>query len=70
MLGIRGGNNLRYGVAGIINFDLIPNDKKHLPIGTDENPVPLVQFLPDLKNQKFEEEKTDIEVFYLGSDVS
>lgn len=52
ILGIRGDKNLRYGILGIIDFDLIPDDKKHLPIGTDENPVPLVEFLPDLKNQK------------------
>lgn len=50
--GIRSGKNLRYGVAGIINFASIPDDKKHLPIGSDKNPVPLVQFLPDLKDRK------------------
>ena len=50
-LGIRGGTNLRYTIAGIIDLDLIPEDKKHLEIGCDENPVPLVPFLPELSNQ-------------------
>ncbi len=50
-LGIRGGNNLRYLIGGIIDLDSIPDNKKHLEIGCDENPVPLVRFLPDLNNQ-------------------
>ncbi len=49
--GIRGEINLRYIVAGIIDLDSIPDDKKHLEIGCDENPVPLVHFLPDLNSQ-------------------
>jgi hypothetical protein len=51
ILGIRGGKNLRYIVAGIIDLNAIPDDKKHLEIGSDENPMPLVEFLPDLKKQ-------------------
>lgn len=50
MLGIRGDNNLRYLVGGIIDLDSIPDNKKHLEIGCEENPVPLVRFLPDLNN--------------------
>jgi hypothetical protein len=49
-LGIRGDKNLRYIIGGIINLDSIPDNKKHLEIGCDENPVPLVRFLPDLNN--------------------
>ena len=52
-IGIRGGRNLRYAIGGIIDLDSIPDDKKHLEIGCDENPVPLVPFLPELSNQPF-----------------
>lgn len=47
-LGMKGGNNLRYIIRGIIDLNSIPKEKKHLEIGIDENPVPLVQFLPEL----------------------
>lgn len=50
-LGIRGDKNLRYIIGGIIDLDSIPDNKKHLEIGCDENPVPLVRFLPDINNQ-------------------
>ncbi len=55
--GIRGDKNLRYFIAGIIDLDSIPEEKEHLEIGTDENPVPLVRFLPDLNNQTVIAEK-------------
>lgn len=51
MLGIRGGKNLEYSIAGIIDLDSIPDNKKHLEIGSEENPVPLVHFLPDLHDR-------------------
>lgn len=50
-LGIRGDKNLRYIIGGIIDLDSIPDNKRHLEIGCDENPVPLVRFLPGLRNQ-------------------
>jgi len=50
-LGIRGDKNLRYIIAGIIDLDSIPENRKHLEIGCHENPVPLVRFLADLNNQ-------------------
>ena len=31
-------------LAGIVDLDAIPEDKKELPLGTDENPIPLVEF--------------------------
>ena len=34
-----------FHVAGIINIDAIPEEKKHLLLGTDNNPIPLVRFL-------------------------
>ena len=50
-IGISGNENLRYIIGGIIDLDSIPENKKHLEIGCDENPVPLVRFLPELSNQ-------------------
>lgn len=47
-LSIQGSEELWYAVQGIVNMAAIPNDKKHLPIGAKENPVPLVKFLPNL----------------------
>ncbi|MGH9751790.1 MAG: hypothetical protein ACREA2_03320, partial [Blastocatellia bacterium] len=36
---------VQYVVAGIVNMDAIPEDKRHLPTGDDDNPIPLVEFL-------------------------
>lgn len=46
--GIRSDKNLKYLVGGIVDLNAIPKDKRELQIGTDENPMPLVHFLPDL----------------------
>jgi len=50
-IGIRGSKNLEFYIEGIIDLDAIPEDKKHLEIGCDENPVPIVPFLPDFNSQ-------------------
>ena len=52
-LGIRGDDNLKYLIAGIVDLNSIPKEKSHLEIGIDENPVPLVHFLPDLNKTTF-----------------
>lgn len=31
-------------VLGVIDLDAIPEKKRHLPLGDDDNPVPLVEF--------------------------
>lgn len=49
-LGIRGEVE-GYGVAGIIDLDAVPKEKAHLELGADDNPIPLVGFLPDKKQQ-------------------
>ncbi|GEM_PF-1238746 len=33
-----------YVVLGIVNLDAIPEDKQYLPLGDDDNPIPLVEF--------------------------
>lgn len=50
-LGIRKDKNIRYAIAGIVDWDAIPDDKKNLEIGSDENPLPLVSFLPERNKQ-------------------
>ena len=56
-LGIRGDENLKYLIAGIVDLNSIPKEKRHLEIGIDENPVPLVQFLPDLNTTTITKDK-------------
>lgn len=56
-LGIKGDKNLRYVIAGIVDFNAIPEDKRHLEIGIEGNPVPLVDFLPDLSRKTVGNEK-------------
>lgn len=50
---IKRGKNLRYLIGGIVNFNAIPEGKRHLDIGIEGNPVPLVHFLPDLNKTTF-----------------
>jgi hypothetical protein len=33
-----------FAVAGIVNVDAVPEEKRSLPLGGDDNPVPLVRF--------------------------
>lgn len=33
-----------FAVAGIIDLDAIPEEKRDLPLGDDDNPIPLVEF--------------------------
>ena len=47
-IAIRDTNNLTYFIAGIVNLEAIPEEKRSLEMGTDDNPIPLVRFLPDL----------------------
>lgn len=56
-LGIKGEKNLQYQIAGIVDLNSIPKEKQHLEIGTDKNPVPLVEFLPDLNKSTLKKDK-------------
>jgi hypothetical protein len=33
-----------FGVMGIIDLDAVPPDKRNIPLGDDDNPIPLVEF--------------------------
>jgi len=48
-----------FAVAGIIDLDAIPEEKRHLPLGDDDNPIPLVEFtdISDETAQEPEEEQ-------------
>lgn len=39
----------QYVVMGIVDKDAIPEDKKHLPPGGEDNPIPIVEFLHEIK---------------------
>ena len=39
-------SSLKFIVCGIIDTDAVPPDKSHLPLGYDNNPIPLVEFIP------------------------
>jgi hypothetical protein len=52
--------SLEYTVVGLVNLDAVPLSKAHLPLGDDDNPVPLVPFdrspvAAELVNQQGEE---------------
>ena len=40
--------DLRFVVLGIVNMDAVPEDQRHLPLGSDSNPIPLVEFLREI----------------------
>jgi hypothetical protein len=33
-----------FAVLGLVDLDAVPEEKSHLPLGDDDNPVPLVAF--------------------------
>jgi hypothetical protein len=39
---------VRFIVMGIVNMDAVPEDKRHLPLGDDDNPIPIVEFLSEI----------------------
>ena len=55
--GIRKDIDFQYLVAGFVDLDSIPKEKRYLELGTDENPIPLVEFLPDLETNSITIEK-------------
>ena len=35
---------LKYAVLGMMNLDAVPEEKKDIPLGDDDNPIPLINF--------------------------
>lgn len=56
-LGIKGDRNLRYLIVGIVYFDAIPEEKRNLEMGIEDNPIPIVDFLPDLSKTTIVKDK-------------
>lgn len=52
MVVVSGVTTKEFTVAGIVNSDAIPDDKKHLPFGHNDNPIPLVEFLNPTHHQQ------------------
>ena len=44
-------------ITGIVDLESIPEDKQHIPLGGDDNPIPLVKFLPSKTVRKNNVEK-------------
>jgi len=46
---VRQDDSMEFAVVGLVDMDAIPKDKRHLPLGADDNPIPLVRFtnIPD-----------------------
>ena len=40
--------DVSFVVIGIVNMDAVPEDQRHLPMGSDGNPIPLVEFLREI----------------------
>jgi hypothetical protein len=41
--------NTTFAVIGVVNRDAIPEDKADVPLGDDDNPIPLVEFISESK---------------------
>lgn len=42
-------NRVDFRIVGIINTDALPSDKQVADLGTDETPIPLIRFLPNME---------------------
>ena len=38
------GTSLKYAVMGMVDLDAVPEEKKDIPFGGDDNPIPLIKF--------------------------
>jgi hypothetical protein len=47
-----GSSKIAFTVAGIVDLDAIPEEKQHIPLGEDDNPIPLVEFLNNKDGSK------------------
>jgi|SRR5215510_10222951 len=39
---------MAFTVVGIVNMDAVPEDRRHLPLGGEDNPIPLAYFLSEI----------------------
>lgn len=45
--GVRNDRPAEFTILGLLDLAAIPPEKQGLPVDSDENPIPLVRFLPD-----------------------
>jgi len=69
-LGLRIKKSFSYDILGFADLDAVPKEKRHLQLGIDENPIPLVAFLPnsDVKSKIMKPKTTNKNKF--GKKVS
>ena len=49
------GTSLEYAVMGMVDLDAVPEEKKDIPFGGDDNPIPLIKFeRPKLPRKQIE----------------
>ena len=41
---VASGGHILFAVLGLVDLDAVPEDKRHLMLGADDNPIPLVRF--------------------------
>jgi len=51
----------KFIVKGLVNLDAVPEDKRNIPLGRDDNPIPLVEFLNYQRDSETDEKKLPIE---------
>ena len=42
----------RFAVLGIVDFDAVPPERRRLPLGGDDNPIPLIAFTYESEDQR------------------
>ena len=55
---IWGEKNARFNVLGIVDLDAVPESKGHLPLGGEDNPIPLIKFFNTEYSLKMPSKKT------------
>jgi hypothetical protein len=43
-----------FTILGLVNMDAVPPEKRHLPLGEADNPIPLVEFRPEAQERRNE----------------
>lgn len=51
----------KFIIVGLVNLGAVPEDKKSLPFGGDDNPIPLVKFLNYEKNSEADNKRLPFE---------
>ncbi|MBW2975556.1 hypothetical protein KY366_07585 [Candidatus Woesearchaeota archaeon] len=60
-----GKKEFKIAVTGIVDFDAVPEDKKHIPLGEDNNPIPLVEFMDHKADEENNKNKKEIDEKHL-----